>query len=162
MSPDRYTILLNSLRLESTLKATNFYCDLGIITTTYAVIVEHARVALLVVAVVILMSHRVGRKAEVARLRARRPILVVGARPELAISAENVVDHELGPWRLQPCHRSSALHLHRDGHPWCDVRERINFCGYKWAVVAHQSVPVKYDLETVLAENLLKVFFFAR
>lgn len=42
MSPDRYIILLNSFRIFSivkTLKATNFYCDLGIITTAYAVIV---------------------------------------------------------------------------------------------------------------------------
>lgn len=120
-------------------------------------IVEHARVALIVVAVIVVMSHGVGRNAEVARLRTRRSILVIGARSKLSISAEDVVDHEPRSGRLQHGHRSAALHLYRDGHSRCDVREGVNFRGYKWAVVAHQSVPLKYDLETVSVRFFLKV-----
>lgn len=63
MSPDRYTILFRfeDFSTVKEAKATNLYCDFGIITTTHAVIVEHARVAVFVVAVVILMPHVVGR-----------------------------------------------------------------------------------------------------
>lgn len=68
MSPDRYTILFKFLRkhfrLSKKLKATNFYYDFGIITTTDAVIVEHTGVTLVIVTViVVLMSHWVWWKA---------------------------------------------------------------------------------------------------
>lgn len=94
-------------------------------------IVEHAGVALVVVAVVVVMS---GWNAQVSGLRAGRPLIVVRARSQLSAAAEDVVDHEFGTWRLD--HRSAALHLHWDGHPG-DLRQGTYLRGDEWAVVAH-------------------------